>query len=490
MAQSLKERFLSRGVWGRFIVIIPMLVLMTVVSRAYISSVGGTYVALVPLADGLDPKLEDVHVRDTEVVEPVSVGRNDSGMLTVGFRAIADGETEVTLEAGNTTVWWSIRVDNGTIVSSGVNFSGWQIIHWCTIVTFAVLAVLFGSVVVELWRKAGYGYEMVACGGGLLFCAFELVFFLALQVTGVLRSFSDFISMITYMADIFTVASLLPMAILAVLVSLSNISLIRHEGRRPVNLLGIAVSVLWILAVFLWLYIDSLSGLTITSIVAAKFLDSLIAVAITYGECLLLSTMACAWLASRHVPRHGFDYLAILGCGIRADGTPTPLLAGRVDRALAFDESRVALGDAPVTFVPSGGQGPDEVVSEAQSMAGYLEGKGVAPERIVCEGKSTTTRQNMAFSREVIERHAGKDASELAIGFCTTNYHVFRGYVCARQAGMTVEGMGSKTKYYFWPNAFLREFAGLLASQWKMILQSYVLLAGIYVFAEYALMFA
>lgn len=122
-------------------------------------------------------------------------------------------------------------------------------------------------------------------------------------------------------------------------------------------------------------------------------------------------------------------------------------------------------------------------------MGTYLEGKGVEPDRIVLEGKSNTTRENMAFSREVIEKHAGKDASELKVGFCTTNYHVFRGYVCAHQAGMAVEGMGSKTRAYFWPNAFLREFIGLLASQWKMILQTYLFISIIYAFAEYALMF-
>jgi hypothetical protein len=53
---------------------------------------------------------------------------------------------------------------------------------------------------------------------------------------------------------------------------------------------------------------------------------------------------------------------------------------------------------------------------------------------------------------------------------------------------MAVEGLGAKTKAYFWPNAFLREFAGLLVAQWRGILQTFVLLAAAYVFAEYVLM--
>jgi uncharacterized SAM-binding protein YcdF (DUF218 family) len=147
-------------------------------------------------------------------------------------------------------------------------------------------------------------------------------------------------------------------------------------------------------------------------------------------------------------------------------------------------------GDAPTTFVPSGGQGPDEVVSEAQAMRDYLVGNGVEPDRILLEDRSTTTRENMVFSRAVIERDAGSDAGELAVGFSTTNYHVFRGYVCAHQAGMAAEGVGSTIRAYFWPNAFLREFVGLLVAKWKGILLMYLAIATLYGIAEYALVIA
>jgi hypothetical protein len=93
----------------------------------------------------------------------------------------------------------------------------------------------------------------------------------------------------------------------------------------------------------------------------------------------------------------------------------------------------------------------------------------------------------MAFSRKVIEGHAKRDVSQTSVMFSTTNYHVLRGYVCAHQAGMAVEGIGSKTRAYFWPNAFLREFVGLLASQWMTILQLYLAISAIYGIAAYAL---
>ena len=121
-------------------------------------------------------------------------------------------------------------------------------------------------------------------------------------------------------------------------------------------------------------------------------------------------------------------------------------------------------------------------------MRDYLVSCGVGPDRIVLEDRPATTNQNMEFSREVIEEHAGRDASELLVGFSTTNYHVFRGYVCAHRSGMAVQGMGSRTRAYFWPNAFLREFAGLLASRWKGVLVTYAAIESVYALAEYALL--
>ena len=51
--------------------------------------------------------------------------------------------------------------------------------------------------------------------------------------------------------------------------------------------------------------------------------------------------------------------------------------------------------------------------------------------------------------------------------FSTTNYHVFRSGVWAALAGLSAEGMGSKTKWWYWPNAFMRETVGLLKNRWK-----------------------
>ncbi|MGN0470664.1 MAG: YdcF family protein, partial [Acutalibacteraceae bacterium] len=74
------------------------------------------------------------------------------------------------------------------------------------------------------------------------------------------------------------------------------------------------------------------------------------------------------------------------------------------------------------------------------------------------------TLENMKFSKEIIDDVNAK------VLFSTTNYHVFRSGIFASQAGLEAEGTGSKTKWYFWPNAFIREFVGLIVSQKKKII--------------------
>ena len=51
--------------------------------------------------------------------------------------------------------------------------------------------------------------------------------------------------------------------------------------------------------------------------------------------------------------------------------------------------------------------------------------------------------------------------------FATTNYHLFRSGVTANRAGLSITGIGSKTRWWFWPNAFVREWISLIVNRWK-----------------------
>lgn len=239
-----------------------------------------------------------------------------------------------------------------------------------------------------------------------------------------------------------------------------------------------------------WQVVSRLSAETYDGYMFLLGLNSVVASVISFAVSLFVGTCLCAWLAARHVPKAPCDYLMILGCGLREDGSPTPLLAGRIDAARSYAAFQEEQGFEPPVFVPSGGQGPDEVWAEAESMRRYLLEQGVEEERILKEDASTNTRQNFELSAKVVAQARPTDAPSPRMAFSTTNYHVFRSYVYAHDAGMHAEGIAAPTKRYFWPNAFLREFVGLLAARPLMIALALLLTVGIYGIAEYVLLIA
>ena len=238
----------------------------------------------------------------------------------------------------------------------------------------------------------------------------------------------------------------------------SNFSLIRHEGRRLVNVLGIILSFLLVAGeAFLFAYDYYASGSMMEVLLHDLFANAFAAVYL-YFECMLIGAIAAGALTARYEPDYDKDYMIILGCGLRKDGSPTPLLRGRIDRAIEFYRKQKEETGRELVFITSGGQGPNEVISESASMKRYLMEQGIPEERIIEEDRSRSTFENMKFSREKI-LETGRDGKT---AFSTTNYHVFRSGLFARRADMRAQGVGAKTKWYFWPNAAVREFVGIL----------------------------
>ena len=239
---------------------------------------------------------------------------------------------------------------------------------------------------------------------------------------------------------------------------ISNLFLIRHEGRRFVNLLGIILSFLMIGGEEFLLRYDSYLAGSGDRYMLHALLSNLFAAVYLYFECMLVGAIVADVIAARYEPEPDRDFLIILGCGIRKDGSPSPLLRGRIDRALAFGKKQKEQTGKDLTYITSGGQGPDEVVSESAAMKNYLLDQGIPDCRIIQEDRSTSTMENMLYSREIIQRVD----PEGKVAFATTNYHVFRSGLCARRVKMRAVGIGAETKWYFWPNASVREFVGLL----------------------------
>lgn len=157
----------------------------------------------------------------------------------------------------------------------------------------------------------------------------------------------------------------------------------------------------------------------------------------------------------------GIDMPAAQATGTAAiivlgSGTPhcvaSPTLAARLDKGLALARR---LPSIPV--VVSGGQDFGMHCTEADVMAAYLIERGLSPERLVREDRSTSTEENLVFSRGLLAAR-GVDAHARMI-VVTSDFHVMRATRIARKAGLaSVTGVAAPTPLYLRYNAWLREY--------------------------------
>ena len=84
--------------------------------------------------------------------------------------------------------------------------------------------------------------------------------------------------------------------------------------------------------------------------------------------------------------------------------------------------------------------------------------RAVPEQDIILEDQSKTTMENMRYSKKIMDERM---KSYFCI-FVTNDYHVFRAATYARRIGLKAEGVGCRTAFYYWPNAFIREYIALM----------------------------
>lgn len=148
--------------------------------------------------------------------------------------------------------------------------------------------------------------------------------------------------------------------------------------------------------------------------------------------------------------------ILVLGSG-SANGRPSPTLAARLDLAL-----QQARRFPQAIVVVSGGVDFAGTRSEGEIMGGYLRAKGLAPQRIVQEEKSTSTEQNLLLSQPLLRRHGVSPRD--AVLLVTSDFHTLRARWIAGRAGYAqVSLAGAPTPLYLRYNAWLREYFAVLS---------------------------
>jgi len=145
-------------------------------------------------------------------------------------------------------------------------------------------------------------------------------------------------------------------------------------------------------------------------------------------------------------PAPNAEYAIVLGAQVRGE-TPSKILYHRIMAAYEY------LIENPQTkVIVSGGQGEDELISEAECMWRVLVEKGIDANRIIKEEDSANTDENLRYSLEI----AGKNRQIVIV---TCNFHVYRAISIARKQGAgNISGKASVSDVLLMPNYYVREF--------------------------------
>ena len=237
----------------------------------------------------------------------------------------------------------------------------------------------------------------------------------------------------------------------------------RRKFVRTFSIIIASISVVLTIA-FLFLLISGYPGSTVMFCISAILTFLLVVylvlwnlcyhnryarTAATLRECYLIFLAVCVagFVVLQVLITSGSRYdaenagvIIVLGAGIYGE-TPSSVLASRLDAAIEY-----AAMHEDVVVIVSGGQGQGEAISEAEAMRRYLARRGVRESNILMEEKSTSTRENIAYSLALME-DAGLDPDNTKIAVVTNEFHLFRAKRIAGKLGIDAEGIPAKTPY-------------------------------------------
>ena len=187
-----------------------------------------------------------------------------------------------------------------------------------------------------------------------------------------------------------------------------------------------------------------------------RLLVRIVSICIMLTAALVLIETICIIGAAGKKPE-GNETLVVLGSKVSAYG-PSLMTAQRLKAAIGF------MNEHPDTkCVLSGGQGPDEPFSEAKGMFDYMVNRGISEDRLYLEDRSTNTRENLRFSKELIE----KEGLNENIAIVSNEFHLYRAGQIAKKLGLNYKTIPGRSLIYLFPTYYIRELYAILA-QWTI----------------------
>ena len=153
------------------------------------------------------------------------------------------------------------------------------------------------------------------------------------------------------------------------------------------------------------------------------------------------------------------DAVIVLGAGIQGEEV-SESLRNRLDVVMRYYQK-----NSKVIIIVSGGQGPQEIITEALAMERYLLEQGVPAEQIIKEQMATSTWENFLYSKEILDRQF---SGAYKVAFISSDYHIYRAKLIAKSIGFAeITYLGSDTPWYQILPSGIRECLAVM-KQWVL----------------------
>lgn len=141
------------------------------------------------------------------------------------------------------------------------------------------------------------------------------------------------------------------------------------------------------------------------------------------------------------------DCILVLGCGVREDGTPSAMLADRLQRGVSLFEN-----NASPKLLMTGDHGREHY-DEVNTMKQYALDRGIDTKDVFMDHAGFSTYESMYRAKEIFQ------AEKVII--VTQQYHLYRAVYIAEKLGL--EAWGVACDYREYAGQFMRDVREVLA---------------------------
>ena len=147
------------------------------------------------------------------------------------------------------------------------------------------------------------------------------------------------------------------------------------------------------------------------------------------------------------------DAVIVLGAGIRGETPELPLYYRLTKTVEYYNKNPDAI------IIVSGGQGHGESITEAEAMERFLIDKGIPKQNILKEEKSTSTKENLKFSKQILDENFSE---KYTVAIITNRFHSLSARTLAKDLKLNVTSVNAPIPWYTIPVNYVRESAATL----------------------------